>query len=250
MEGGTTFQIGKGLTAAAKNAALVKQKTTPNPTFYCPSRRGPGLYFGPELSRNADRAPGDLVAKTDYAANGGSWCPVEGIPVSWSTGPSLTCVTSFPTCDWTPYTFEGINNTTGGGKRAMDGVVLPRFPVKLKEITDGTSNTVLAAEKFLRPDLYIDADTAACADNNSLYQGYDWDVIRWMTTWNNLTEKYRPKPDDLLGAKCTVQFGSAHTAVFNSVNCDGSVQPVSYDIDPRTFELMCRRNDEGVSWSD
>src|SRR5262249_49919507 len=39
LEGSTTFQVGQGMTAAAKKAALAKQKTTPVEGFYCPSRR-------------------------------------------------------------------------------------------------------------------------------------------------------------------------------------------------------------------
>jgi hypothetical protein len=46
----------------------------------------------------------------------------------------------------------------------------------------------------------------------------------------------------------TFRFGSAHVSVFNATYCDGSVQGISYDIDQETFELLCRRNDGGVSW--
>lgn len=35
--------IGEGLPVAEKKAALIKQKTTPLPMFYCPSRHSPGL---------------------------------------------------------------------------------------------------------------------------------------------------------------------------------------------------------------
>jgi prepilin-type N-terminal cleavage/methylation domain-containing protein len=249
LEGGATFRIGKGLAPADKKAALMRQKTTPNPMFLCPSRRGVALYYGPEASFNADRAPGDLVAKTDYAANGGSFCPELGVPVGWSGGPSIACLTSFPNCSWGPYTSAGIEDAAGAGKRAMDGVVLPRFPVKLKQITDGASNTLLVAEKFLRPDLYTDATAGdSCADNNSLYQGYDWDVIRWMTTMNNGAPRFRPRQDTVTGDRCAVQFGSAHSSAFNAVSCDGSVQSLAFDIDAEAFELMCRRNDEGTSW--
>ena len=62
-------------------------------------------------------------------------------------------------------------------------LILPRFPIELRQITDGTSKTLLMAEKYLRTDLYGDSGTEisvnSCADNNSPYQGYDWDVIRW-----------------------------------------------------------------------
>jgi prepilin-type N-terminal cleavage/methylation domain-containing protein len=250
LEGSTTFQVGQGLAPGPKKAALVKQKTTPVEGFYCPSRRPANLTYGPEPTLNSDLTPGGLVAKTDYAANGGSFCPNDQVPVGWSEGPPLACLVSYPTCNWGSYTQDGILDAKNGGKFAMDGVVLPRFPVKLKQIVDGASNTVACAEKYLRYDLYGDSTSTinTCADNNSLYQGYDWDVIRWMTTRNKSASRYAPQPDSVYGDPCAVQFGSAHAAVFNAAYCDGSVHVNSYDIDPETFELLCRRDDAGVSW--
>jgi prepilin-type N-terminal cleavage/methylation domain-containing protein len=252
LEDSNVFQMGKGMPAAQKQAALVQQKITPVASFYCPSRRPVALTYGPEASYNANRAPGDYVAKTDYAANGGSLCPQEMLPVPWRPGPSLSCLQNFPNCDWSDYTHDKIFSSPYG----MDGVVLPRFPIAVRQITDGTSKTVLCAEKHLRVDLYGDSgglkiDT--CADNNSLYQGYDWDVIRFMTTRNNLAATYSPQTDtfgvdDPNDKVCTGRFGSAHVSVFNATYCDGSVQGIAYDIDPEAFELLCRRNDGGVSW--
>jgi prepilin-type N-terminal cleavage/methylation domain-containing protein len=247
LEGSTTFQIGKGMSPADKRAALIKQKTTPVPGFNCPSRRGVVLSFGPEKTFNADDVPGGLVAKTDYAGNGGSFCPADGTPVAWSTGPPVDCLTKFPNCTWGDY----IKDKLLGGDFGMDGVILPRFPLELRQITDGTSTTIVCAEKYLRTDLYGDGGTSidSCADNNSMYQGYDWDVMRWMTTRNAGAENYRPRPDTYQGNPCAVQFGSAHTAVFYATYCDGSVQGISHDIEPEAFELQCRRNDEGTAWS-
>jgi prepilin-type N-terminal cleavage/methylation domain-containing protein len=247
LEDSSVFQVGKGLPSNQKATALVRQKVTPVASFYCPSRRPVALSYGPASSVNADQAPGGFVAKTDYAANGGSMCPHEGVPVGWWGGPSLQCLQTFPNCTWGDYTHDKIFSSAFG----MDGVVVPRFPIAIRQITDGVSKTMLCAEKHLRVDLYGDSPNLkvdSCADNNSLYQGYDWDVVRWMTTRNNLGDNYAPQPDTFNDDPCTTRFGSAHVSVFNATYCDGSVQGISYDIDQETFELLCRRNDGGVSW--
>jgi len=252
LEEGNAYVVGQGLPAPQKRVELVKQKTHPLDLFYCPSRRVSKLYYGPEGSFNANPAPGNLVAKTDYAANGGSYCPAEANPVAFYEGPNVSCLTDYPACNWGPaasgYTEENI-------AKYFDGPVRPRLPVELKQISDGTSKTLLVAEKYLRYDLYgdsLDVSVNTCADNNSMYQGYDWDVIRWANArapggWYD----YRPQPDSYFDANtCVVRFGSVHPSVFHAVLCDGSVRPVSYDLDMRALELLARRNDGGVSTVD
>jgi prepilin-type N-terminal cleavage/methylation domain-containing protein len=237
LEEGNAFVVGSGLTGAEKRAALTNQKANPITTFYCPSRRPPEPSYGPESSKNAGVPPGGLVAKTDYAASGGSYYQFSG-------GPSLNCLEKYPNCNWGPY-------TTGNVARRFNGAVLPRFPVELRQITDGTSNTMLVAEKFLPPKYYGDSGSYtsnSCADNNTLYQGYDWDVIRW----TNRQDKYRPHPDsDTIDGKpapgCQVRFGSAHAGIFNAVYCDGSVQSIEYEIDPFVWQYLGVRDDGQVA---
>jgi type II secretory pathway pseudopilin PulG len=232
LEDANTFLIGAGLSAADKRKALVRQKTQPVPMFYCPSRRAPRTYYGPETSYNADAAPGNFVAKTDYAGNGGTYN-------EFSTGPPLTCLTTYPTCSWGPYATNVL--------KRFDGAVLPRYPVELRQITDGTSKTLMLAEKYLRTDLYGDSggefSVNTCADNNSPYQGYDWDVIRWAEArrWSDSA----PQPDSFVSDPCTLRFGGPHSGIFQGVNCDGSVQTISYEIDPREMEMLVSRNDDG-----
>ena len=246
LEEGSVATVGKGLPVAQKSNELIKQKAYPVPVFYCPSRRPPRLTYGDESSVNAGDPTGKYVAKTDYAANGGSFCPTEknsGDPGYWSKGPdqgTLTCLTSYPNCNWGTFSDIAV-------KSLFDGVVRPRLPIQIKHITDGTSKTILVGEKYLHTELYdAPPPVNACADNNSPYQGYDWDVIRWANSKTGLKKDYAPRSDnygDATAEACTVRFGSAHSSVFQVVMCDGSVNAVSYDISLLTLELMARRND-------
>jgi len=249
LEGTNTYVIGKGLPPAQKRIELAKQKAFPVSSFYCPSRRAVGLYYGPEGSVNAGDPPGLLVAKTDYAANGGTYCPHEG-PVGWSEGPgNANCAETYPSgCNWGSYTDENIANH-------FNGVVQPRIPVELRRITDGASNTIFAAEKYLHASTYetagvVDGATLnSCADNNSAYQGYDWDVIRWINSRKDLKKDYTPQPDTFgvpSQENCAVRFGSPHSSVFYAVYCDGSVRGLSFDADMLELEAMANRSDEGV----
>jgi prepilin-type processing-associated H-X9-DG protein len=255
LEGGNVYTIGRGLAPAQKKAALIKQVQTPTPGFYCPSRRAVRLYYGPETTHNGDPPEDLLVNKTDYAANGGNYCPDEatdfdgggGEPaLGFTVGPPLSCLDTFPKCNWDDY-------TDGNVKNYMNGAVVPRFPVELRQITDGTSHTVFAAEKYMHPDYYDDGFNGqthnSCADSGTAFQGYDWDVIRWGNSLTTLKKDYTPRPDNYGNAtteNCVVRFGGPHNGVFNGVYCDGSVRAISFDVDPLEWELACVRNDDGA----
>jgi prepilin-type N-terminal cleavage/methylation domain-containing protein len=245
--------VGEGLGVAAKRAALLQQRMHPITAFYCPSRRPPEVSFGPATSVNSDspaKREDRLVAKMDYAANGGTYSPAEGRP-TWSQGPKKPdeCAsTTFPNCDWEGYTDSNV-------KSLFDGIIRPRLPVALRQITDGTSKTMLVGEKYLYVQHYgQDTTFDVCIDNNSPYQGYDWDVIRWANAKLNTSVSwrsdmdYRPQSDSkapLNSAGCATNFGSAHAGVFQIARCDGSASSLSYDIDMQEMELLANRRDEG-----
>jgi prepilin-type N-terminal cleavage/methylation domain-containing protein len=249
LEDSAVHNIGDGLTGAQKSAALVQQQQTSIPSFHCPTRRPASLSYGPQVAINSDPVPGFAVAKSDYAANGGSLSPEDSVPTFWFKGPTLNCLQTYPNCNWT----EGANikytrEVLTAGANPMDGVVIPRFPVKLRQVTDGTSKTMLCGEKYMYVDWYANAEVQVCSDNNAFFQGFDLDVVRWMNTCNAASvTNYSPSPDTQGSAECSRKFGSAHSAVFNTVLCDGSLQSLAFDIDPETFEFLCRRNDDGIS---
>ena len=256
--------VGSGLPVATKKVQLANQKKTPVPMFYCPSRRPAIPTYGPEDSWNADTPPGGYVGKIDYAGNGGSRHPGVSHPgvipgddsISWERGPEqITCVDVYPKDP--PCTFSEATDEPKV-KKWFNGVVLPRFPVSIKQVTDGTSKTIMVGEKYLWERHYGIAEAQnCCIDNNSAYSGYDRDNIRYASTivdahmpYNPRNDKELPYPDLPLSGQdtgCARNFGSAHSSVWQLVNCDGSVDALGFDIDMRVLQNMAVRNDGNVN---
>jgi hypothetical protein len=250
LEAAGVHAIGEGLPLAAKQAALLKQKTTPVPLFYCPSRHAPGLGFGDESSHNSDQsANGEfvtLVAKTDYAANGGSKMPGRG-GAGLGAGPPYQCIVTYPNCTGLVSSDEAFQG---------NGAVVPRFGVQLRQVTDGTSNTILFGERWVHVSMHeLDHGIPVQYDNSSMYQGWDWDTIRWAsghveadgtllgTPWSDDqgdTGRRGPIPSDCY------RFGSAHSSGLNAANIDGSVRTVAFDIDPAAWNGLGGRDDGGL----
>jgi prepilin-type processing-associated H-X9-DG protein len=103
----------------------------------------------------------------------------------------------------------------------------------------------MAGEKYLPPDKY-EADGSDTegdpGDNHSMYQGFDWDINRW-TNWDADSQAGRPPLQDRFGQEAFGSFGSAHPGGLNMVFCDGSVQTISYDIDPEIHRRQGNRLD-------
>ena len=167
------------------------------------------------------------MGKMDYAINAGGGGRILG------PGPGdLSCLETYPECR------AGNRATLEERDRldidpVFDGIATERSEVKLRQVKDGTSHTILVAEKSLNPLQYQTGDN--CADNNSIFQGNDWDNVRWVPTVTRgrllkVTERM-PITDTPGYENCSERFGSAHTSVFQSVFCDGSVRAIGYDID-------------------
>lgn len=258
MEEDAIWQIGSGLpgngVGTQKYNALAAQKSGIVPGFHCPSRRPAKLYPGGEASHNAARPNPKLIAKTDYAANGGSGPNMLGFP-----GPSVACLETYPNCSGTP--FNGWVNPEQV-EREFTGIIIQRSAIQVEHITDGTSKTMLIGEKYLNPLQYeLSSDT----DNNSLYQGSNWDVVRWVPNINviglvdrehadflDTTNRYRSRipMQDTSGWQRKQNFGSAHASGFQAVLCDGSAHTVTYDIDLKVlFGLSNRRDGKATDLS-
>jgi len=197
----------------------------PLATLNCPSRRPSILYpkpwDGTFIAYNANDNPADdnMAARTDYAANAGCHS------THWhQAGPSsLSGVATYGWLDTSAYY----------------GVCFQRSTIRVSDISDGTTNTLLLGEKYLMPDAYATGNVGA--DNESFYAGYNNDHYR-------LT--YYPPLQDRPGYDHTDIFGSAHTTGCHFVFCDGSVHAISYEVDAVVFlHLGDRRDGETIDKS-
>ena len=223
-------KLGADMSAADKGEELEKQMHGVNPVFNCPTRRRAAPYeFKPDLLpyNVVSATTPKLVAKTDYAANGGP-------NIFVGDGPPLECLNKYPDCEW-----SNTDDVLAGG---FYGVCGERSVVK--HIPDGESYTLLAAEKYIDPRCYSTADSPG--DDNSMYQGNDYDTIRWTTgtAESSALDPRRPLQDSITyGMEERERFGSAHAAGLHLLMCDGSVKLTPYSIDLTVFGRMGDRRD-------
>ena len=106
--------------------------------------------------------------------------------------------------------------------------------VRIKHITDGTSNTMAVGEKQMNVSMF-----GQSFDDNEPYTrpGWngDWEVYRWGATSSAPARDYRA-PDDTTSPH---RFGSSHTSGFNAVFADGSVRHVRFSVNPTTWQRAC-----------
>jgi hypothetical protein len=129
----------------------------------------------------------------------------------------------------------------------FDGVSSERTEIQNAHVRDGATNTLLIAEKYLNPNYYFTGNS--CVDNNTTFQGNDWDTNRWVVQLDasgNATgsiDRRLPMQDTPGFENCTDRFGSAHSSGFHAVMCDGSVHRFAYSIDPAVWGRLGHRSD-------
>lgn len=204
-------------------AAIMIQ--TPISAMNCPSRRPP-VKFKYDLpggwdTYDAERT--DEVARSDYASNAGGNEANNG-------GGYPTNYQAAETFNWPD---DGHLHT---------GISFYRSEVRIAEVLDGTSKTYAVGEKYLHPPSYTNGKDGA--DNHSMYQGSDWDVVRWAGVRGTSGVSYYPPIRDREGVEDFRPFGSAHPSGVHLVFCDGSVHAISYSIDPEIHSRLANRHDE------
>jgi prepilin-type processing-associated H-X9-DG protein len=175
---------------------------------------------------------GTLRGKTDYAAN----CGDQGINYNPYGNPSSLAAGDSSTYQWLPQP----------GYPLPTGVSYERSKVTVADIADGTTNTLLVGEKYLDPDHYTDGQDPRCSDCESMYSGYNDDQFRVTGHVDATGNLPYPPMQDTPGYPEILRFGSAHSNGCNFVFCDGSVQRLSYSIDPAVFGYMGNRNDKQI----
>ncbi len=180
-------------------------------TYYCPTRRPAGLYNG--------------IATIDYAAAHPDKVPIprdppENLAGKYQGDPEGTLLMTNPS--------------------GLHGVISAMTPkVTFASIRDGTSNTFMIAEKFIRPKNYAGGepgDRMGWAE----YGGLDTcrsstSLDGWMANPSRDRNEIAQDQDDL--------FGSAHPTGINSVFADGSVHLVKFGIDGDVFNALAFRDD-------
>jgi prepilin-type N-terminal cleavage/methylation domain-containing protein/prepilin-type processing-associated H-X9-DG protein len=114
-------------------------------------------------------------------------------------------------------------------------------PLRIADITDGTSNTLLVGEKTL--NLSFLGQPSAEDDAVGYTAGFDQDTVRQTDEDHEPLQDFYD-PDDDEGGK--ERFGSSHPGRFNVVLADGSVRSISYSIDSTVFSYLGNRSDGEV----
>jgi prepilin-type N-terminal cleavage/methylation domain-containing protein len=147
------------------------------------------------------------------------------------------------------YVFDGLVVRTPwryANKTFASGVSMA---VKLKECTDGLSNTLLVAEKLVRTDLY---EGGSWSDDMGWADGWDPDQLRStaLQPLNDVDPFCYSGPRQAWcggappGYNDVFIFGSAHPSGMNAVFGDGSVHYIRFEIDVVLFNILGARNDE------
>jgi prepilin-type processing-associated H-X9-DG protein len=120
-----------------------------------------------------------------------------------------------------------------GSNYENTGVIRQAEPVRIVEVADGTSNTLLFADKRLN---LRELGKYQIDDNEGYSVGWDEDNMR---KTDNV-----PMPD-FFGDDWDRgrRFGSSHPGVINAVFADGSVRTISYSVDTALFSYLGNRND-------
>jgi hypothetical protein len=118
------------------------------------------------------------------------------------------------------------------------GAVTMFQPVRIADITDGTSYTLLVAEKRLNL-----AFLGSRQPDDFLGYSGAWSVDTMRSTNQAPAPDYYGAP----GQDGEIRFGSSHRGSINSIFADGSERKISFGIDARVFRQLGNKSDGGAA---
>jgi len=166
-------------------------------------------------------------------------CPSYDGP-DFSTDPLYTATVGFDRFAIRNYVALGAKTVLGlAGAVPADGVMYPGSKTGFRDITDGTSNTIMIAEtREETAAVWIDGTTASVA-------------ARWLNVMspsfagNSVSINYEPYfPAGLFPGSIGQNWGpsSLHTGGAHHLLCDGSVRFLSENLDVGTYDALTSRN--------
>jgi prepilin-type N-terminal cleavage/methylation domain-containing protein len=233
-------------TSTTGNAALAAIQQNPVEAYNCPSRRPPtrgqedtrnatgvrpwlidyvGVTAGPSRSEAPNQFDSYMQDYVDGTADNRDilFWGCEGCAAELPQANRIAQLRAKPL----GLVYRGVIQRTDWKHDARPQPVHLGFTKKMTfaKITDGSSNTLLLAEKRLSPSKY---ETGEWHDDRGWTDGYDPDIMR--STAYELGADREEEGDSTLRA-FGYGLGSAHSSVMNAVLADGSTQTISFDID-------------------
>jgi prepilin-type N-terminal cleavage/methylation domain-containing protein/prepilin-type processing-associated H-X9-DG protein len=237
------YALGTGQSGAARQAANAQRVATPVASMYCPSRRSPTTYPWTQPWTFVGTTTPTAVGRADYAANGGSTYHQTGELAGGTATPPWASAPAAGSQNAGPADLAKGSDTAAQAHfrkfaSATNGVVHCGSAVKMSQIQDGTSKTILVGEKYVDPAAYANGSDGG--DNEAALMGMGRDIVRWSRDASNAP---LPPMQDRRGAQHVDSFGSPHPGGFGAAFCDGSVRTISFDVDSTAFQAVTGRND-------
>lgn len=215
---------------------------TPVSMFNCPTRDNRWVINGTDLYRTGDYA-GVIASWNDPDWTQFEW-RISQPPKGFTSGdPAINEETTV----WTGILTKGGHVNTGNGK------VWKFQRISFNAIEDGSSNTILLAEKAVKSESYSIERTNPFPfwELYGYYTGADWPIMRQFGAWTQgegsgpgeipvLADNEKgPRPEDF-------GFGSAHPGVLVTVFGDGSTRTIQKEADLLLLDRLGKRSDGSI----
>ncbi|MEM8946218.1 MAG: DUF1559 domain-containing protein [Planctomycetota bacterium] len=235
-------------TVSQAGRALMDYASAQPYTFQCP-RTGPETPWTFTLD---DMVPLNTFSK--LRAKDAFWCRSGGnggTPLANGVYDGVIVRTPYRVADCDPASACSRATATAGAV----GQKVPGNPsaVKPGQITDGTSNTFVVAEKFVYAPQHEGGQSAS--DNLGWSDGWDPDTVRF-AGWPPISDSDTAicnNQNTNIAKACTGDgggdiyfFGSSHPGGMNSVFADASAHFFSFDIDLVLFNSLATRAGEEI----